>query len=499
MRSGDASNGTTDEVEVAIVGCGPVGAMLANLLGLQGIKTLVLEREGAIYVLPRAVHFDDEIMRLLQTVGLADAMQSLVHISPGMKFVDDGGRLLLDWSRPMERGPQAWYASYRFHQPELERVLRKGLARYPNVSLSSRTEVFALEQTQQGVVVRYENLDTGSIGSCRACYVVGCDGARSLVRRLIGESMEDLGFHEPWLVVDAILKRPRPDLGDYSVQFCSKARPATYVRGTGDRRRWEIAILPGEDLATVTQPARVFELLKPWVGPEDADLERSALYTFHSAIALRWRRGRLIIAGDSAHLTPPFLGQGMCAGMRDAGNLAWKLADVLRRKSEDALLDTYQTERAPHVREYIELAVRLGGLINTKAMEAAVPGAVLEGGEAARMSSIKPRLGPGLAIDERDPAGRLAPQPHLADGARLDDRVGYRFVALMQPAFAASLPAETLARFANRDIQIVADEAPEPLNWLRATRAPAVVVRPDRYVLGAAHSISELNALVAAI
>ena len=143
MANNTGSNHEMHETNVVIVGCGPVGAMLANLLGLQGISTLVLEREAAIYNLPRAVHFDDEVMRLLQTAGLAEVMQRLVHVSPGMKFVDDTGRLLLDWPRPLEREPQGWYASYRFHQPELERVLRDGLARWPSVSLDLRTEVFA--------------------------------------------------------------------------------------------------------------------------------------------------------------------------------------------------------------------------------------------------------------------------------------------------------------------------------------------------------------------
>jgi 3-(3-hydroxy-phenyl)propionate hydroxylase len=473
--------------------------MLANLLGLQGVSTLVIEREATIYNLPRAVHFDDEVMRLLQTIDLAEAMQPLVHVSPGMKFVDDAGRILLDWSRPLAVGPQAWHASYRFHQPDLERVLREGLVRFPSVAVRLRTEVFAMEQEPEGVMVRYEDLATGGLASCRARYVVGCDGARSLVRRLMGAPMEDLGFHERWLVVDAILKRPRPDLGDYSVQYCNKQRPATYVRGTGDRRRWEIAVLPDEDGATITQPGKVFELLKPWIGIEDVDLERAALYTFHSAIAPRWRSGRLLIAGDSAHLTPPFLGQGMCAGIRDAGNLAWKLGRVLRGHNDDALLDTYQTERAPHVRKYIELAVRVGGLINTKAMEHAMLSSVLDGGEAARMSSIKPRLGCGLAAGWDGPTGQIAPQPCLADGTMLDDRVGYRFVALLRPDFAASLPVQTLERLANRDVEVLADDTQEQQAWLQSLGVKAVLVRPDRYVLGAARSAQELDALAAAV
>ena len=261
----DSVSQTPMKADVVIIGYGPVGAMLANLLGLQGISTLVLERAAEIYDLPRAVHFDDEVMRLLQTVDLAQAMQSFVHVSPGMKFVDDAGRLLLDWPRSQDVGRQGWHSSYRFHQPDLERVLRQGVARWPSVTVQLRTEAFALEQECDAVTVRYEDLATGSLLRCQARYVVGCDGARSLVRRMMDAPMEDLGFHERWLVVDALLRRPRPDLGDWSVQYCSKQRPATYVRGTGDRRRWEIAVLPDEDECTITQRAKVLELLKPWV------------------------------------------------------------------------------------------------------------------------------------------------------------------------------------------------------------------------------------------
>jgi 3-(3-hydroxy-phenyl)propionate hydroxylase len=494
----DSVSQTPMKADVVIIGCGPVGAMLANLLGLQGISTLVLERAAEIYDLPRAVHFDDEVMRLLQTVDLAQAMQPFVHVSPGMKFVDDAGRRLLDWPRPQDVGRQGWHASYRFHQPDLERVLRQGVARWPSVTVQLRAEAFALEQECDAVMVRYEDLATGSLLRCQARYVVGCDGARSLVRRMMDAPMEDLGFHERWLVVDALLRRPRPDLGDWSVQYCSKQRPATYVRGTGDRRRWEIAVLPDEDECTITQRAKVLELLKPWVIPEEIDLERAALYTFHSAIAPHWRSRRLLIAGDAAHLTPPFLGQGLCAGMRDAGNLGWKLARVLRGQNHDSLLDTFHSERAPHVREYIELAVRLGGLINTKAMQAVVPGSVLDGGDAAQMTSIKPRLGPGLAAGWHGPSGDIAPQPTLSDGIRLDDRVGYRFAALLKPDFAASLPAETIEHLTSREVIIVDGDAPEQQAWLHTIDAPAVLVRPDRYVLGAARSAQELHSLAAA-
>ncbi len=482
------------QADVVIVGGGPVGVMLGNLLGLLGVTTLLLERESGIYSLPRAIQFDDEIMRLFQTVGLADRMLPLLYVSPGMKFVDDRGRLLLDWSRPAEVGPQGWHVSYRFHQPELEQVLRDGLARWPCVTMRCRCEVYAVDQQADGVVVRYEDLATGTLAECGAQYVIGCDGARSLIRRLIGAGMEDLGFHERWLVVDMILKRPRPDLGDYAVQHCSTRRPATYVRGTGQRRRWEIAVFPDEDDASLTQPANVYELLKPWITREDADLERAALYTFHSAIATQWRADRLLIAGDAAHLTPPFLGQGMCAGMRDVANLAWKLRRVSSNQDSPALLDTYQSERAPHVREYIELAVRLGGLINTRAIAAALPNATPDG-PPIRMQSIKPLLGPGLAAGWTRRRGSISPQPVLSDGTKMDDRAGYGFAVILRPDLARDCGADLVAR----GITAIVGEAPELAAWLDEVGAAAILVRPDRYVLGAARTTTELQELLAAV
>ena len=425
-------------------------------------------------------------MRLFQTVGLAQAMAGCrMSPRPGMRFLDDSGRMLLDWSRPAEVWPQGWNASYRFHQPELEQVLRDGLVvRVLDVKLRT-VEVFALEQDAEAVSVRYEDLANGS-RNCRARYVVGCDGARSLVRRIIGAPKEDLGFHERWLVVDAIAQAAAPDLGDHSVQFCSARRPATYVRGTGDRRRWEITLLPEEDADRDHAAAgRVFDLLQPWVGPDDVDLERAAVYTFHSAIAQQWRNGRLLIAGDSAHLTPPFLGQGMCAGIRDAGNLAWKLAASFAAAPARAYRHL-PGRTPPHVREYIELAIRLGGLINTKAMEAALPPASAPEGEPVQLEHDQAAAGPGLGGGLERPGAQHRPTAPAGRRHPADDHVGYRFAALLRPAFAAALPDATRARLAERQVVIVADDAPEHLSWLDEHGAAAMVIRPDRYVLGAA-------------
>jgi 3-(3-hydroxy-phenyl)propionate hydroxylase len=488
-----------DLVDVAIVGLGPVGATLANLLGQSGISTLVLEREAAAYRLPRAVHFDDEVMRVFQSIGCADALLPHVMLSPGMKFLDPEGRVILDWSRPSTITAHGWSQSYRFHQPDLERVLVDGLGRWPSVRVRRRCEVVALDSASDGVAVRFQDLASGEPDSTVARYVIGCDGARSLVRQVIGSGLDDLGFHERWLVTDLLLKRPRPDLGDFSLQHCNPERSATYVRGTGQRRRWEIALKDHERTEEMTKPERVWDLLSRWITPEDAGLERSAVYTFHSVVADRWRSGHLLIAGDAAHQTPPFLGQGMCAGIRDAANLGWKLARVIRGDAADSLLDTYQQERAPHVREFIELAVKLGGIINTRAMNVEVPGATRDSDEVRRLRLQRPLLGRGFHAGNSDLIGLMMPQPVLANGQRLDDHIGERFSLLMPASGAAALAADERKQLAACGVELI-DDACEALQaWLGACGHWAVLVRPDRYVFGAAANGGELRMLLTAL
>ena len=392
------------------------------------------------YHLPRAVHFDDEVMRIFETVGLSDAIVTNTVFSPGMHFVDSAGKLMLDWSRPPAVTPQGWYLSYRFHQPELEAILRDGLGRWPCVSAMTRCDVFALDEDADGVRVRFEDLSTGRLRACRAKYVVGCDGARSLVRQFMGAGLDDLGFHERWLVLDFLLDRPRDDLGDYSVQFCDPVRPATYVRGVGNRRRWEITLLADENSNAMTSAERIWPLLKRWVTPEDGRIERAAVYTFHSVVARPWRAGRLLLAGNSAHQTPPFFrARHVCRHPRRGE----PRMEARRRppvgRNTDQLLESYESERSPHVRQYIERAVRLGGIINTRNAHETLAALGRKSDETIKFASPKPRLGPGLCLLENDPlAGQLAPQPTLSCGTRLDGIAGYDYVLLSRPGFASS-------------------------------------------------------------
>lgn len=475
--------------DVAIVGLGPTGATLANLLGLCGLSVLVLERDAEIYDLPRAVHFDDEVMRIFQTIGVAEEVERDTRINVGMRFVDSDGTLLLDWPRPPDVTSQGWHASYRFHQPDLERVLRNALDRYPGIEVRTGTEVRTIDDRGTHVDLAFQASGSDQRETAQARYVVGCDGARSLVRKIMGGGMEDLGFNERWLVVDVILKKQKPELGDHSIQFCDPHRPATYCRSPGMRRRWEITVRHDEDSEAIASSQSVWQLLSRWLTPDEADIERRAVYSFHSTLARKWRAGRLLIAGDAAHQTPPFMGQGMCTGIRDVSNLAWKLADTIRGNTDIDLLETYQQERMPHARTYIETAIRLGGLINTMGTGKALDAAFRQPDGSAKMESIAPRLGQGLAAETGGPVGRPFAQPRLSDGRLMDDVCGYAPVLLVRDSLFGEIdnwPAPVLTTSAEPTVAACLDDL----------QTDAVLVRPDRYVLGLASGRDEMKALL---
>ncbi len=362
-----------DSADVIIVGLGPTGATLANLLAECGVGVIVVDREAGICNLPRAVHFDGETMRIFQSAGISEKLSRAVIVNPGMRFVDPDGELLLDLPRrPQEIWHQGRHASYHLYQPDLERLLREKLADRANVSIMTSTEVVSIEPRDRGVVVTCRDARNDLTSSLSSSYVVGCGGARSFIRSVIGSGSIDLGFRERWLVVDVLLKRDLPDLGSHSIQYYSPERPMTYCRNPKNRRRWEIAVRDDETDELVTCEVRTWPFLSRWIGPDDAELGRRAVYTFRSEIAQIWRKDRLMIAGDAAHLTPPFKGQGTCAGICDAVNLAWKLALCVKGTAKCDILGSYQEERVPNVRSFDETAMRLGGLVNALGKKSAL-------------------------------------------------------------------------------------------------------------------------------
>lgn len=483
-------------VDVAVIGCGPTGATLANLLALSGISVLVVDREPAVYPLPRAVHFDDESMRVFQAVGIADALAAQSRVNPGMRFVDEHDRLLLDWPRPVDVGMHGWHGSYRLHQPALETLLRESLSHHDCVRIELGVQLVSVEEDDEFVNLLLQNVATESQIQCTARFVVGCDGANSLVRHYVGAHMEDLGFRERWLVVDVLLHSEQPELGDHTVQYCSTRQPMTYCRNPGLRRRWEMALPAELSDAHALEENRIWQTLKRWIQPEQAVIERKAVYTFKSELASRFRSGRLLIAGDAAHLTPPFMGQGMCAGIRDASNLAWKLAWCIRNPAHSfsRLLDSYQQERSPHVKQYINAAIQLGGLINSvdaKAVESLIES---NDAEALRMASIKPAIGDSDWVlelfDTTHHQGAMCAQPCLADGTKLDDFTGYQFVFICRPELSAwgGLVPEGVAAGL---VVLNTRDHPELEQLLDSMHQNAVLVRPDRYVLSGMLTLDE--------
>ena len=358
----------------------------------------------------------------------------------------------------------------------MENILREKLQKTETVDLFTETEVIDIKDEEEQVCLFAHDLSTGGLEKLTAQYLVGCDGANSFVRQSLSQGIEDLGFQQKWLVIDVILKSEMPQLGEYTLQYCDPEFPITYCRNPGLRRRWEMAIDGKLTDEAVQGHNSIWKMLANWVTPECAVIERTAVYQFRSIVAEHWHEGRVLIAGDAAHLTPPFMGQGMCAGIRDASNLAWKLISCLRNGHNDILLSSYEEERKPHVRKFIETAVQLGKLICSKTPEYALSTFASEAVEKKAMKSLTPPLGQSNLSksvgNKMRLVGTLFGQPKQLNGKKMDEIFPY------QPILISSKPLDdSLYAVAS------SEEFPELEEILTALNLDSVLIRPDRYVL----------------
>ncbi|MCD6076334.1 MAG: bifunctional 3-(3-hydroxy-phenyl)propionate/3-hydroxycinnamic acid hydroxylase [Ramlibacter sp.] len=495
--------------DVAIVGYGPAGAVAAGLLGLEGLSVYVCERLWDVYQIPRAISLDHEIQRVFQQLGVMDAVQPHCEPFTPSEYFGVDGQLIRRMTMVEPPYPQGYTPSVVFTQPPVESALRARVAQMPNVRVELGVELRGLVQDAHGVSLQIEDGDGGS-RQVRAKYVVACDGGSSTVRTRLDMPLEDLDFDEPWLVVDVLVnERGLAKLPQVSVQYCEPERPCTLVIGPKNHRRWEISLRPGEDPKQVATPEATWKLLSRWITPEDGELWRQASYRFHALVASEWRKGRVFLAGDAAHMQPPFLGQGMCQGIRDVTNLSWKLAAVLhgdvRGTAAQALLDSYGAERKAHVRELTSRIKGVGAVVcerdpvKARARDAkllADCGGVVQ--DTPRQD-ILPRLEAGLLSATVDTArGSLFPQPWLVQGGirrRMDELAGRGWRLVLAPGVAAPEAAWPGLRTLSLGWPLAeADGVAEA--WLRRHECVAALLRPDHYVYGVASTPDTIPSLV---
>jgi 3-(3-hydroxy-phenyl)propionate hydroxylase len=495
------------DVEVAVVGAGPVGLMLANLLGAAGVQVAVLEANEGLLGLPRAIAYDAETLRLFSQIGLLGDIKPGLIQDPHVRHLNARGRVLMQMNLPA-CGPYGHSSLGTFYQPDFERVLFSGLARFENVRVLFGHTVTNLVQGREDALL---SIAAGhGASTLRAKFVVGCDGGTSRVRDLLGARLIGSTYSQRWLVVDAIVREHEVNQISF---YCDPSRPRVELPAVGDRVRWEFMQLPGETEEELKNDSRIMALIAENTRYREVQIERKAVYTFHARVADGWRNGRGFLAGDAAHLMPPFAGQGMNGGMKDAVNLAWKLSSVLKGLAAETILDSYEQERAPVVRKMVEVSRRLGAVI----MPTSIGGAALR-------DAIFACLNMSRAFRDFIGRGGVVPPPAIAHsaltGAGSDALIGQMMPQPKVKTPDGSFPLDTFqachqwmvlgigvdpaTMLSARDLSILdaldvrfacingRGERPRTLErrcddavfdaWVKRHAVRAVLVRPDRFI-----------------
>ena len=485
---------------------GPTGAVLSALLAQKGVRVLVCDALTSIYDKPRAIALDHEIMRVFQELGITQALAPFVEPFTDSEFFGVNGQLIKCMSTLAPPYPLGYVPSLVFSQPPMERVLREKVSTQQLVTVQLGQRLVSMTQDAQQVSLRFESL-SGQSETVHAKYVVGCDGASSFVRQSVGIELEDLGFDQPWLVVDVLLNEAgMAKLPKVSMQICEPKRPCTYVIGPKNHRRFEVAINEGEDPKEMQTPEKVWSLLSRWMTPHEGELWRQASYRFHALVAKEWRVNRVLIAGDAAHQQPPFLGQGMCQGVRDAHNLAWKLAALIQGQGQEALLNTYATERAMHVRELTTRIKAIGLLVaerdehKARARDEALlkeAGGVIQ---PTPRQNVQPSLTTGcLSKSTHLAVGTLFPQASLwVEGASvlMDDVIQGGWTLFVKSPEVSQYRDHSPLGLPFIDVVDCGGEAFQETtgvvsDWFERMKVQACLVRPDHCVFGVFHAPQE--------
>ncbi len=461
---------------VIVVGGGPVGVAAAIACANRGFDVTVVEKATEIYDLPRAIVMDDEGQRALTLIGAGEGLAGVTSPLPGAEFVDVEGTRIIGFELPEGTLTGLGFPPVvRYYQPELEAFLRAHALK-ASVQFLLGEEVTAVVQSESGVEA---TLASGT--QLSADWLIAADGAASPIRKALGIRFDSQGFDQDWMVVDVRLHDGcAPALPALVQQICDPARPTTFVPGHRRYRRWEFQMQEGETRDEMTEPARVWQLLSPWLTPADAGIVRAVVYRFHGTVASAMRSGRVFIAGDAAHQMPPFMGQGLCSGIRDAVNLAWKLDLVSAGRAGERLLDTYEEERRPHAAGVVGHAVDTGRLIDQLAGRG-VEKADLESAYGGQRAF--PHLEHGMRTGDHLLTGRQAPNITLTDGRQLDTAAGTGFAVVFCGVTATDSPA--LERWRARGALVAVGSIP--------FSEGIVVIRPDRSIASVSASADEFR------
>lgn len=487
--------------DVAVIGYGPTGATAANLLGRLGLNVVVIERDPDIYMRARAISIDEEVMRVWQSVGLAERLQQDMLPGQPIAFVDAAGKPFIEMtinSKGSGHPPQQF-----IYQPAVDEVLREGVARFPNVELLLEHECLRVLNKSDHVEVMLADLKADTFKRLSAAYVIAADGGSSPTRGQLGIGYEGKTFAERWIIIDTKVHTTW-DAHDRLRFHCDPVRPTVDCPTPLMHHRWEFPIRPDEDEQKMSSHEEIWKILnRQGITADNVEILRAVVYSHHVRFADRWRVGRIFLGGDAAHAMPPWLGQGMSAGVRDAANLCWKLAAVLAGQVPESLLDSYQAERMPHVKEVTRRAAFVGRIITERHHPLAdarnivfrpllkLPGAVSMLQKAWWIPDA--HYDHGFLAEGNPAVGWQLPQPWIdrPDGTavRLDDLIGNQWTVIHvgeQPAGTrawAELGASVLR--IGRDFR---DSTATLTRWLKKTSADAVVIRPDGFVYAAATS-----------